>query len=57
MDFLNHRYDHPLLVETREKTEWVLPISVHAPPPRAPASASATRSEKLFSLDPMWVHN
>ncbi|XP_047177305.1 uncharacterized protein LOC124844411 isoform X1 [Vigna umbellata] len=51
------KYDHPLLVEAREKTEWVLPISVHAPPPRAPASASDTRSEKLFSLDPMWVHN
>ncbi|ESW06351.1 hypothetical protein PHAVU_010G040700 [Phaseolus vulgaris] len=49
------KYDHPLLIETREKTEWVLPITVHAPPPRAPASG--TRSEKLFSLDPMWVHN
>ncbi|KAG5009692.1 hypothetical protein JHK87_018207 [Glycine soja] len=49
------KYEHPLLIEGREKTEWVLPITVHAPPPRAPASG--TRSEKLFSLDPMWVHN
>lgn len=55
-DFLNHRYEHPLLIEGREKTEWVLPITVHAPPPRG-APASGTRSEKLFSLDPMWVHN
>ncbi|XP_028224949.1 uncharacterized protein LOC114406440 isoform X2 [Glycine soja] len=49
------KYEHPLLIEGREKTEWVLPITVHAPPPRAPASG--TRSDKLFSLDPMWVHN
>ncbi|KAG5037507.1 hypothetical protein AAZX31_07G114800 [Glycine max] len=50
------KYEHPLLIEGREKTEWVLPITVHAPPPRG-APASGTRSEKLFSLDPMWVHN
>ncbi|XP_020228357.1 uncharacterized protein LOC109809447 isoform X2 [Cajanus cajan] len=49
------KYDHPLLIEGREKTEWVLPITVHAPPPRAPPSG--TRNEKLFSLDPMWVHS
>ncbi|CAJ1948847.1 unnamed protein product [Sphenostylis stenocarpa] len=48
------KYDHPLLIEAREKTEWILPITVHPPPPRAPASG--TRNEKLFSLDPMWVH-
>ncbi|XP_004510145.1 uncharacterized protein [Cicer arietinum] len=48
------KYEHPLLIEGREKTEWVLPITVHAPPPRTPASGS--RNEKLFSLDPMWVH-
>ncbi|XP_027335920.1 uncharacterized protein LOC113849892 isoform X2 [Abrus precatorius] len=49
------RYEHPLLIEGREKTEWVLPITVHAPPPRAPASS--TRNDRLFSLDPLWVHN
>ncbi|KAJ1399414.1 Reduced growth phenotype protein 1 [Sesbania bispinosa] len=49
------KYEHPLLIEGREKTEWVLPITVHAPPPRNPASGS--RNEKLFSLDPLWVHN
>ncbi|KAJ1396101.1 hypothetical protein SESBI_32837 [Sesbania bispinosa] len=49
------KYEHPLLIEGREKTEWVLPITVLAPPPRTPASA--TRNEKLFSLDPLWVHN
>ncbi|CAL5014249.1 unnamed protein product [Urochloa decumbens] len=26
------RYEHPLLVEKREKGEWVLPITVYAPP-------------------------
>jgi hypothetical protein len=51
---LNRRYEHPLLIEGREKTEWVLPITVHAPPPRTPTSGS--RNEKLFSLDPMWVN-
>ncbi|KAK1288521.1 hypothetical protein QJS10_CPB19g00966 [Acorus calamus] len=30
------RYEHPLLVGEREKGEWVLPIMVHAPPPRGP---------------------
>lgn len=49
------KYEHPLLIEGRERTEWVLPITVHAPPPRT--SASSTRSEKLFSLDPLWVQN
>ncbi|KAK2405963.1 hypothetical protein QL285_041755 [Trifolium repens] len=48
------KYEHPLLIEGREKTEWVLPITVHAPPPRTPTSGS--RNEKLFSLDPMWVN-
>ncbi|OIW17634.1 hypothetical protein TanjilG_28984 [Lupinus angustifolius] len=49
------KYEHPLLIEGRDKIEWVLPITVHAPPSRTPASG--TRNEKLFSLDPMWVHN
>ncbi|ONK70165.1 uncharacterized protein A4U43_C05F30940 [Asparagus officinalis] len=29
-----NRYEHPLLVETREKGDWVLPINVCAPPLR-----------------------
>ncbi|XP_061370529.1 uncharacterized protein LOC133313211 [Gastrolobium bilobum] len=49
------KYEHPLLIEGREKTEWVLPITVHAPQPRTPASG--TRKDKLFSLDPLWVQN
>ncbi|OWM77465.1 uncharacterized protein LOC116209175 [Punica granatum] len=47
------RYEHPLLVEGRDKCEWVLPITVHAPPSRSPAAQS--RSEKQFSLEPLWV--
>ncbi|CAO2183500.1 unnamed protein product [Urochloa humidicola] len=27
-----NRYEHPLLVDKREKGEWVLPITVYAPP-------------------------
>ncbi|XP_010097749.2 uncharacterized protein LOC21406643 isoform X1 [Morus notabilis] len=49
------RYEHPLLIEGREKSEWVLPITVHAPPPCA--SAPHTRNEKPFSLEPLWVRN
>ncbi|XP_048140185.1 uncharacterized protein LOC115731679 isoform X3 [Rhodamnia argentea] len=45
------RYEHPLLVEGRDKSEWVLPITVHAPPPGP--SAAPTRSEKYFSLEPL----
>ncbi|KAF7844967.1 Rgp1 protein [Senna tora] len=48
------KYEHPLLIDRREKCEWVLPITVHAPPSRNP---SGTRSEKSFSLDPMWAQN
>ncbi|XP_028787333.1 uncharacterized protein LOC114743299 [Neltuma alba] len=51
--FLNLKYEHPLLIEGREKCEWVLPITVHAPPSRT----SGTRREKPVSLDPLWVHN
>ncbi|XP_028787269.1 uncharacterized protein LOC114743243 [Neltuma alba] len=47
------KYEHPLLIEGREKCEWVLPITVHAPPSRT----SGTRTEKPVSLDPLWVHN
>jgi hypothetical protein len=36
--FLFGRYDHPLLVEKREKGDWVLPITVYAPPQRRRAT-------------------
>ncbi|WRX13626.1 Reduced growth phenotype protein 1 - like 1 [Theobroma cacao] len=49
------RYEHPLLIEGRDKSEWVLPITVHAPPPGTPAARS--RSEKPFSLEPLWVRS
>lgn len=49
------RYEHPLLIEGRDKSEWVLPITVHAPPPGA--SAPRTRNAKPFSLEPLWVRN
>ncbi|KAG6485908.1 hypothetical protein ZIOFF_054475 [Zingiber officinale] len=39
------RYEHPLLVEEREKGEWVMPITVHAPPLRI-----QTAREKNLSL-------
>ncbi|XBI11869.1 hypothetical protein VPH35_138836 [Triticum aestivum] len=32
------RYEHPLLVEKREKGDWVLPITVYAPPMRRRAT-------------------
>ncbi|KAL1067799.1 hypothetical protein V6Z11_D12G154800 [Gossypium hirsutum] len=49
------RYEHPLLVEGRDKSEWVLPITVHAPP--SGTSSTLTRTEKPFSLEPLWVHS
>ncbi|PON56739.1 Reduced growth phenotype protein [Parasponia andersonii] len=49
------RYEHPLLIEGRDKSEWVLPITVHAPP--LGPSTPHTRNEKPFSLEPVWVHN
>ncbi|PPS03754.1 hypothetical protein GOBAR_AA16926 [Gossypium barbadense] len=49
------RYEHPLFVEGRDKCEWVLPITVHAPPPGAPGAH--TRSDKPFSLEPLWTHS
>lgn len=47
------RYEHPLLVEGRDKSEWVLPITVHTPPAGAPAGHN--RNDKHFSLEPLWV--
>ncbi|CAM0958902.1 unnamed protein product [Alopecurus aequalis] len=32
------RYEHPLLVEKREKGDWVLPVTVYAPPSRRRAT-------------------
>lgn len=47
------RFEHPLLIEGRDKCEWVLPITVHAPPP--PTSAAHIQNEKSFSLEPLWI--
>ncbi|KAJ4710434.1 RAB6A-GEF complex partner protein 2 [Melia azedarach] len=47
------RYEHPLLVEGRDKSEWVLPITVHAPPPGT--TTIHNRNEKPFSMEPLWV--
>lgn len=47
------RYEHPLLVEGRDKSEWVLPITVHAPP--SGALAGHNRNDKPFSLESLWV--
>ncbi|KAL3503854.1 hypothetical protein ACH5RR_033695 [Cinchona calisaya] len=47
------RFEHPLLIERRDKCEWLLPITVHAPP--LGAAATQFRSQKLFSLEPLWV--
>lgn len=47
------RYEHPLLIEGREKSEWILPITVHAPPPGT--SSGHSRNERPFSLEPLWI--
>lgn len=49
------RYDHPLLVEERDKCEWVLPITVHAPQPSA--SAAQSQSRRSQSLEPLWTRD
>ncbi|KAF5779291.1 putative reduced growth phenotype protein [Helianthus annuus] len=43
------RFEHPLLIEGRDKCEWVLPITVHAPP-----FTTHSRTEKPASLEPLW---
>ncbi|KAG8389668.1 hypothetical protein BUALT_Bualt01G0002800 [Buddleja alternifolia] len=48
------RFEHPLLIGGRDKCEWILPITVHAPPLGA-AAAAQSRNERLFSLDPLWI--
>ncbi|KAG5387997.1 hypothetical protein IGI04_029538 [Brassica rapa subsp. trilocularis] len=50
------RYEHPLLVPEREKSEWVLPITVHAPPPRT-SSPAQNRGDKLYGLEPSWIRS
>ncbi|KAH7860044.1 hypothetical protein Vadar_008500 [Vaccinium darrowii] len=47
------RFEHPLLIEGRDKCEWVLPITVHAPPLGTPTIQ--TRSEKPGTLEPLWI--
>ncbi|KAG5553203.1 hypothetical protein RHGRI_011160 [Rhododendron griersonianum] len=47
------RFEHPLLIEGRDKCEWVLPITVHAPPVGTPGIH--TCSEKPVTLEPLWL--
>lgn len=47
------KYEHPLLIEEREKGEWVLPITVQAPLSRT--HVALTRKERLFSPNGFWV--
>ncbi|XP_058070686.1 uncharacterized protein LOC131219487 isoform X2 [Magnolia sinica] len=49
------RFEHPLLIEGRDKSEWVLPITVHAPPPRT--QSAQARNEKPSSLGALWVRS
>ncbi|KAI7979505.1 hypothetical protein LOK49_Contig319G00008 [Camellia lanceoleosa] len=49
------RFEHPLLMDGRDKCEWVLPITVHAPLLSTPPVH--TRNEKPVSLEPLWVRN
>lgn len=48
------RYEHPLLIQEREKGEWVLPLTVHAPLPRQTAHS---RNDKPVSLETLWVRS
>ncbi|XP_073117879.1 uncharacterized protein [Elaeis guineensis] len=48
LDLTSGRYEHPLLIEQREKGNWVLPISVNAPSLRSQTAQS--RNEKPWSL-------
>ncbi|GAB4850632.1 hypothetical protein Ancab_029941 [Ancistrocladus abbreviatus] len=45
------RYDHPLLIDGRDKCEWFLPITVHASQSGPPATARAQNGKSL-SFDP-----
>ncbi|KAJ3697944.1 hypothetical protein LUZ61_001649 [Rhynchospora tenuis] len=47
------RYGHPLLIEKREKGEWILPITVYAPPLRRQAVQST--NDKHLSLGNLFI--
>ncbi|XP_042036719.1 uncharacterized protein LOC121782824 [Salvia splendens] len=47
------RYEHPLMIEGRDKCEWIIPITVHAPPSRT--GSTQNRNERTVTLDPLWV--
>uniref|UniRef100_A0A7N0VEP1 Reduced growth phenotype protein 1 n=2 Tax=Kalanchoe fedtschenkoi TaxID=63787 RepID=A0A7N0VEP1_KALFE len=49
------RYEHPLMIEGRDKTEWLLPITVYAPPPAA--STTHVRNNKSLFMEPLWVRS
>ncbi|CAO2814034.1 unnamed protein product [Amaranthus hypochondriacus] len=51
-----NRYGHPLMVEGRDKCEWFLPITVHAPP-SGPAPAHPRTTNNLSSLQPFWLRD
>ncbi|KAL8265849.1 hypothetical protein R6Q59_003193 [Mikania micrantha] len=46
------KFEHPLVIEGRDKCEWVLPIAVHAPP--FTTTMSHSKTEKPASLEPLW---
>ncbi|GFP81372.1 receptor homology region transmembrane domain-and ring domain-containing protein 2 [Phtheirospermum japonicum] len=47
------RFEHPLLIEGRDKCEWTLPITVHAPPPSGAAAAQLRneRHKRQYNLE------
>ncbi|TQE09081.1 hypothetical protein C1H46_005464 [Malus baccata] len=44
------RYEHPLLIEGRDKSEWVLPITVHAPPAVGPTGHARNEKSLIGNL-------
>eukprot|EP00252_Welwitschia_mirabilis_P001311 TRINITY_DN11197_c0_g1_i2.p1 TRINITY_DN11197_c0_g1~~TRINITY_DN11197_c0_g1_i2.p1 ORF type:complete len:553 (-),score=84.58 TRINITY_DN11197_c0_g1_i2:366-2024(-) len=53
--YVEPEYEHPLMVDEREKSEWILPITVCSPLPRV--NASFTRKEKHFSPNGIWINS
>ncbi|KAH9616395.1 hypothetical protein KSS87_007307 [Heliosperma pusillum] len=49
------RYEHPLLVEGRDKCEWCLPIIVHSP--QSGAATSHSKARKNPSFEPLWARD
>lgn len=47
------RFEHPLLIEGRDKCDWVLPITVHAPPLNT--TQVNPRNEKPSYVEPSWI--